>query len=38
MILVAERVILHTLGFDMYIEHHFKPLTSKFQADLKSEY
>jgi hypothetical protein len=38
MVLVAERAILHTLCFDMHIEHHFKPLASKLQTDLKSEY
>lgn len=35
MVLVAERSILHTLCFDMNIEHHFKPLTTKLQQDLK---
>jgi len=38
MILAAERIILHTLCFDMHIEHHFKPMASKLHVDLKSEY
>lgn len=35
MILIAERLILHTLCFDMHIEHHFKPLAWKLKTDLK---